>query len=83
MAVIDALERGCVPYMIVGSLASNFHGIPRATADADFVVEIDPGALQRLGDGLPPGLSLQSQGSFETVLALLEQIRQSIPPAAV
>ena len=28
--------------MIVGSLASNFHGIPRSTRDADFVVQLAP-----------------------------------------
>ena len=74
MAVIDALERGRVPYMIVGSLASNFHGIPRATADADFVVEIEPGAFQRLSVGLPPGLRLQAQGAFETVTGTLRYV---------
>ena len=30
-----------VPYMIVGSFASNLHGLPRATYDADVVIEID------------------------------------------
>ena len=44
VAVVDALEALSVRYMIVGSLASNFHGIPRSTRDADFVVELAPGA---------------------------------------
>ena len=64
VAVVGALEAVGVPYMIVGSLASNFHGIPRSTADADFVVELEPGRLQRLGDVLPAGLTLRHQGSF-------------------
>lgn len=38
VAVIDALDRARIPFMIVGSLASNFHGIPRATRDADFLI---------------------------------------------
>lgn len=67
VAVLDALETAGVPYMIVGSLASNFHGIPRSTRDADFVVEVPPGNLERLGDALPPDLTLQRQGSFEAV----------------
>ncbi len=67
VAVLGALEAADVPYMIVGSLASNFHGIPRSTRDADFVVELDQGRLQRLGDELPADLKLQCQGSFETV----------------
>jgi len=67
VAVLDALEATGVPYMIVGSLASNFHGIPRSTRDADFVVELEPGSLQRLADALPADLTLQRQGSFEAV----------------
>jgi hypothetical protein len=49
------------------SLASNFHGIPRSTRDADFVIELEPGKLQRLGEALPSDLKLQPQGSFEGV----------------
>ena len=36
MAVLDALEAVAIPYMIVGSLASNFHGIPRRHATPTF-----------------------------------------------
>jgi hypothetical protein len=45
--VIDALENMGVIYMVAGSFASNFHGIPRMTQDADLVVELDePGAIR-------------------------------------
>ena len=47
-AVLDAFEASEVPYMVVGSLASNFHGIPRSTRDADFVVDLPPGRLEHL-----------------------------------
>lgn len=67
VAVLDALETAAMRYMIVGSLASNFHGIPRSTRDADFVVEVPPGNLVHVGGALPRGLTLQPQGSFETV----------------
>lgn len=67
VTVLDALDAAGVPYMIVGSLASNFHGIPRATRDADFVVELPPGSLDRFGGALPPDLTLQRQGAFEAV----------------
>ena len=66
-AIIDALEAVGIPYMIVGSLASNFHGIPRSTRDADFVAELPPGSLQRLADVLPRDLHVPLQGSFEAV----------------
>jgi hypothetical protein len=67
VAMLGAFDAAGVPYMIVGSLASNFHGIPRSTLDADFVVELDQGSLQRLESVLPAGLTLHLQGSFETV----------------
>jgi hypothetical protein len=67
VAVLDALDAAGVPYMIVGSLASNFHGIPRSTRDADFVVELLPGSLDRFGAALPPDLTLHGQGAFEPV----------------
>jgi hypothetical protein len=67
VAVIDALERAGIPFMIVGSLASNFHGIPRSTRDADFVVELPAGSVERLRKALPSALALQLQGGFETV----------------
>jgi hypothetical protein len=67
VAMLDALEAAGIPFMIVGSLASNFHGIPRSTGDADFVVELAQDSLERLEGALPRGLSLQRQGSFEGV----------------
>jgi len=33
--------------MITGSFASNLYGVPRATQDADVVIEADQGSLDR------------------------------------
>jgi hypothetical protein len=43
--VAGALERAGIPYMIVGSLASTFHGEPRATQDVDIVIDPQPDQL--------------------------------------
>ncbi|MEO5965353.1 MAG: hypothetical protein ABIR11_07810 [Candidatus Limnocylindrales bacterium] len=53
--VIDRLDRAAVPYMITGSLASTFHGEPRATRDIDIVIDPSPAGLDRLVDGLRDG----------------------------
>lgn len=74
VAVLDALEGARIPYMLVGSLASNFHGIPRSTRDADFVVELDQESLQRFESRLLPGLTLQPQGSFEAVTGTIRHL---------
>lgn len=50
--VIACLEEAGIPFMVTGSLASSYHGVPRATRDVDIVVDPEPGALGRLVDGL-------------------------------
>jgi hypothetical protein len=42
---LEALE---IPYMLAGSVASSHHGRPRATNDADVVIDPTPQALERL-----------------------------------
>lgn len=49
--LLGTLERCGVPYMVAGSFASNIHGIPRATYDADVVVELTvPRLVALLGE---------------------------------
>lgn len=50
--VIALLEAADVPYMITGSLASSYHGEPRATRDIDIVIDPRPDGLERLGKAL-------------------------------
>ncbi len=35
------LESSGIDYMLVGSMAGNFWGVPRSTHDIDFVIEFD------------------------------------------
>ena len=50
--IIERLDRAGIPYMVSGSLASSYHGEPRATRDVDIVVEPEPDALSELVDDL-------------------------------
>ena len=68
------LDQAGIPYMIVGSLASNFHGVPRSTRDADFVVDIGPDGLDRLARALVPPLTLERPGSFEAVTGTMRHV---------
>lgn len=74
VAVLAALDAAAVPYMIVGSLASNFHGIPRATRDADFVVRLTHDHLERLEHHLAPSLRLDRQSGFEGVTGTVRHL---------
>lgn len=50
--VITALEGARVPFMVTGSLASSYHGEPRATRDVDIVIDPGPETLERLVDAV-------------------------------
>jgi hypothetical protein len=46
--LVRKLEALGIPYMVAGSVASSHHGLPRATNDADIVVDPAPQDLDRL-----------------------------------
>ncbi|MGO4882612.1 MAG: hypothetical protein ACLP59_17615 [Bryobacteraceae bacterium] len=46
-ALIEALGRSGVPYLIGGSVASGVHGIPRTSLDADLVADMAPAQVPR------------------------------------
>ena len=52
-AMRDRLESAQIPSMVVGSLASSFHGEPRTTRDIDLVIDPSAAALRTFVDGLP------------------------------
>lgn len=68
---LNAME---VPYMLVGSFSSNYHGLPRSTKDADIVVQFSPSVWEQLSKNLPSGFTLDAQGSFEMVTATRKEI---------
>jgi hypothetical protein len=72
--VLEALDAAGISYMVVGSLASNIHGIPRSTRDADIVVTLEGPSLQALESHLAAGLTLQPQGAFETVTGTMRYL---------
>jgi hypothetical protein len=53
--VVARLSDADVPYILTGSLASSYHGEPRATRDIDVVIDPDLRGLLRLVDGLLDG----------------------------
>jgi hypothetical protein len=65
--VIDTLNGLTVPYMVVGSLSSNYYGVGRLTKDADFVVELGHHSILDIGRLLGSRFRVDPQMSFETV----------------
>ena len=66
-AVVEALEELAIAYMVAGSFASNFHGIPRMTQDADIVIDVDEAAALRLAASLADAFYVSGEAVREAV----------------
>jgi hypothetical protein len=67
VAAFDALTGLGVPFMVSGSLASNFYGVPRATQDADLVLDFDTLPIDALAASLAGTFDVDRQIAFESV----------------
>lgn len=50
--VVRTLDLLAIPYMVTGSVASSYHGRPRATHDADIVIDPAPSQIEPLVNSL-------------------------------
>ena len=74
LVVVAVLERAGVPYMVVGSLSSNYYGVPRSTKDVDIVIQFDLESLRALVAELGPNFHLDPQLSVEMVTGMTKNI---------
>jgi hypothetical protein len=52
--IIAAMDQARIPYMVVGSFASNLYGTGRGTQDIDLVVSATPEQIRTLLSAFPP-----------------------------
>ena len=78
LAVIEALESLGIPYVLVGSLSSNYYGVGRSTKDADFVAAINSQSVVQLAERLGRQFQLDAQPSFEMVTMTLRYILEVV-----
>jgi hypothetical protein len=71
---IEAFDALGIPYMLVGSYSSNLYGRPRATADADFVLQITGDPIPELARRLGSDYRIDPQMSFETVTSTMRYV---------
>jgi hypothetical protein len=67
--LVRLLDKAGIPYMVVGSLSSSFHGRPRATQDADVVIAPTENQLGSF-------LALLGQGYYVSREAASEALRR-------
>lgn len=67
LKVIETLDQLGIAYILVGSYSSNVYGVPRATQDADLVLQLGDRPISALMSRLGGGFQLDPQMSFETI----------------
>jgi hypothetical protein len=66
--VVDILETVGIAYMVTGSIAAAYHGRPRATHDADVVIDPSPDQLDALLRALDAaGFYLDAEGAVDAL----------------
>ncbi len=65
--LLSKLDECGIPYMITGSFASNIHGLPRATQDADVVIEVEPEPLERFLKSLGPAFYRSVEAAMDAL----------------
>jgi hypothetical protein len=65
--LLSKLDECGILYMITGSFASNIHGLPRATQDADVVIEVDPRTLERFLERLGPAFYRSMEAAMDAL----------------
>jgi len=71
--ITAALDQADIEYMLTGSFASAYHGVPRSTQDIDFVINATEEKLKTLVQALP-----ETQYYVDLTGALEAHRRQSI-----
>lgn len=66
--VVGYLDELAIPYMVTGSIATSYHGRPRATHDADVVIDPTPAQLDSLVQMLDAGgFYVHPEGAHEAL----------------
>jgi hypothetical protein len=66
--LLSKLDECGIPYMITGSFASNIHGLPRATQDADIVIEVEQRNLERFLESLGSAFYWNSEAALDALV---------------
>src|SRR5260221_10309166 len=55
---LSRLNAAGFAYMVTGSMASNYWGIPRTTHDLDFVIQLPPSSINKIVSAFSPDFFL-------------------------
>jgi len=72
--VIDGLIALQVPFLLTGSHASNYYGIPRSSKDTDLLIDLRQRSITEIEQCLRDGYRLDRQVEFETMTGTLKNV---------
>lgn len=67
LKLLDRLDKDGIAYFVTGSFASNVHGVPRVTQDADIVVKASLKQLMKLAKDLEADFYVSEEAIREAV----------------
>ena len=77
--VINRLEEQSIEYMVVGALSCNLYGVPRASVDADIVVDLRDRSMRVICEGLGDDFKLDPQLMMEMLTGSKRNVLHFIP----
>jgi predicted nucleotidyltransferase len=80
---LKLLNNNGVQYLLVGGYAVAYHGYPRATADMDIWIEVDPSNASKLLDALKEFGFNSPDLSVELFLEKEKVVRMGVPPIRI
>jgi predicted nucleotidyltransferase len=80
---LKLLNDNGVRYLLVGGYAVAYHGYPRATADMDIWIEVDPSNASKLVDALKEFGFSSPDLSVDLFLEKEKVIRMGVPPIRI
>lgn len=66
--VVDVLERLEISYMITGSIAVSYYGIPRLTHDVDIIIEIGAAKVEEVASSFGEGFYISGEAIRDAVM---------------
>jgi hypothetical protein len=80
LSIIRAFNREGAQYKVFGGMAVAFHGLPRTTNDADFLVDPSPENVVKIKRALRERRRADDPDLAESIRALWNEWRDLLPP---
>lgn len=78
LGFLEALESLKLTYIVVGAYSVNMYALPRATKDADVLVELTPESYRQLREAVAGRYQFDDQIQFETITGKVRYVARPV-----